>query len=354
MTTSHRLRRHDARTARGGRIPAFAGTARADTLKVGSLTLRSCGSAYCGKLSRPLAGEADGAADRHRVPLVPRAEAADRAADRGRRGRARVPVDRHARGVPRDLRAAGAHARDAARGQPRDGWLGADRLQERAGPHRAHVGQRVRAAGGAVRGGTSSASSGAERRRCSRPPMRSTTWPRSSARCGWTRSISTATPTGRSSSRTSSRATRAVLNRVVLDSSYPQRDRSLVRILGDGLPRRAGTGLARFARAAGRVAGPRADGADHRRDQGRRRQRAAGCASTRARSRTSCRPRPRTRSRCASSTRRSPPRWPATTSRCCGSPARPGRGTSPPATPTTSRAARTWRSTAPTCRSSST
>ena len=33
---------------------AFAGTARADTLKVGSLTLRSCGSAYCGKLSRPL------------------------------------------------------------------------------------------------------------------------------------------------------------------------------------------------------------------------------------------------------------------------------------------------------------
>ena len=33
---------------------AFAGTARADTLKVGSLTLRSCGSAYCGTLSRPL------------------------------------------------------------------------------------------------------------------------------------------------------------------------------------------------------------------------------------------------------------------------------------------------------------
>ena len=33
---------------------ALAGTARADTINVGSLTLRSCGSSYCGELSRPL------------------------------------------------------------------------------------------------------------------------------------------------------------------------------------------------------------------------------------------------------------------------------------------------------------
>jgi hypothetical protein len=33
---------------------ALADTARADTLKVGTLTLRSCGAgAYCGELSRP-------------------------------------------------------------------------------------------------------------------------------------------------------------------------------------------------------------------------------------------------------------------------------------------------------------
>ena len=32
----------------------FAGTARADTLKVGSVQLRSCGASYCGSISRPL------------------------------------------------------------------------------------------------------------------------------------------------------------------------------------------------------------------------------------------------------------------------------------------------------------
>ena len=126
---------------------ALADTARADTLKVGTLTLRSCGAgAYCGKLSRPLDPARPAG---RRIDIAFRwyrgAEDADRAADRRGRGRARVSVDGHARGVPRDLRAARAPARDAARRQSRDRRLGADRLQGRAVVHRAHLGQRVRA-----------------------------------------------------------------------------------------------------------------------------------------------------------------------------------------------------------------
>ena len=82
-------------------------------------------------------GAAERPEDRHRVPPVP-GEGRDRAADRRRRGRAGLPVDRDPRRVPLDLRAAAEQPLAAARRQPRDRRLGADRLQERAvvrGPH---------------------------------------------------------------------------------------------------------------------------------------------------------------------------------------------------------------------------
>ena len=132
----------------------------------------------------------------------------DRSADRRRRGRAGLPVDRHPRRVPRDLRAAAEHARAAAGRQPRHRRLGADRLPQRAVVRRAHVRERVRAPGRALRARDRAALRRAARRACSPPPTRSTTSPRSCARWRSRRSTSTATPTARSSCRTSSPATR--------------------------------------------------------------------------------------------------------------------------------------------------
>ena len=187
-------------------------------------TCSRCGGAMCGSISRPLnPAQPNGPEDRHRVPLVP-GEGRDRAADRRRRGRAGLPVDRDPRRVPLDLRAAAAHALAAARRQPRDRRLGADRLQERAVVRGPHLRERVRAAGGPVRDRDRRSSTARARRACSPPSTRSTTSPRCSGRWGSRSSTSTATPTARSSSRTSSPAIPTALRSVVLDSAYPRRD----------------------------------------------------------------------------------------------------------------------------------
>ena len=93
------------------------------------------------------------AADRDLLPLVPGRRPCGRAHAGGRRGRPGLPVDRQQVGVPRDLRAAAATAQPAAGRQPRHRPLRADRLQERAVVHRAHVRERVRPPRGALRAG---------------------------------------------------------------------------------------------------------------------------------------------------------------------------------------------------------
>ena len=85
-------------------------------------------------------GAAGRAPDRHRLPLVCGAEAPTGPPIVAVEGGPGLPVDRQPRRVPRDLRAAAAPARPAAGRQPRHRRLGADRLQERAVVHRAHVG----------------------------------------------------------------------------------------------------------------------------------------------------------------------------------------------------------------------
>ena len=76
----------------------------------------------------------------------------DRAADRRRRGRAGLPVDRARRSSTAAIFGPLLQTALAAAGrQPRDRRLGADRLHERAVVRRAHVRQRVRAPGRALR-----------------------------------------------------------------------------------------------------------------------------------------------------------------------------------------------------------
>ncbi len=113
-----------------------------------------------------------------RVPLYRAADARDRAADRRRRGRAGLPVDRHARRVPRDLRAAAARPRSAARRQPRDRRLGADRLPRAC----SRFAGRTTGSAFARRAGRCAHEIeqryGAARRACSPPRTRPTTSPR--------------------------------------------------------------------------------------------------------------------------------------------------------------------------------
>ena len=147
----------------------------------------------------------------------------------------------------------------------------------------------------------------------------------------------------------------SVLNKVVLDSSYPRSGTDpWYASSGEAFRHALETVSAGLGGAARRsccsaCAAPRSRAGHEMRTGARCR-----CASTRGGSRTSSRTRRRTRSRCASSTRRSAPPWPATTYRCCGSRASRTPGTTRPPTRTTSRAARTSRSTASTCRSCST
>ena len=89
-------------------------------------------------------GEARWAQDRDRLPLAaasPRGRAPPGA---GRcRGRAGLPLDRQPRGVHRHLRPAAARPWAAARGQPRNGRLGADRLPEASEVLRRDLGREV-------------------------------------------------------------------------------------------------------------------------------------------------------------------------------------------------------------------
>ena len=118
-----------------------------------AVQLRRCGGAQCGTITRALDPQRP---QGRRIDIAFRLyraeDKAERAADRRRRGRARVSLDGHTGGVPRDLRAAAQDARPVAGRQPRDGRVGVDRLPVRAVVRGAHERAGLRAAGGAVRG----------------------------------------------------------------------------------------------------------------------------------------------------------------------------------------------------------
>ena len=170
--------------------------------------LRRCGGAMCGSIERPLEPRAaDGRSRSTSRSAATGRATTTRAADRRRRGRAGLPVDGHPRGVPRDLRAAAAHARAAAGRQPRDRRLGADRLQERAVVRRAHVRAARSRAGRGVCAARSSSSYGEGASSLFATAYAVDDLAAVIARAARSRSsTSTATPTARSSCRTSSRA----------------------------------------------------------------------------------------------------------------------------------------------------
>ena len=137
-----------------GAAPAAA--APQDRLRLGGLVLHPLrgGQAlvvrHVAAPARP--GAARRAADRHRLPLAAAATGRGPAPGAGgRRGRARLSLDRQPRGVHGHLPPAAARARAAAGGQPRHRGVRSDRLPAAAGLRRCHVRPELPEPGGGLR-----------------------------------------------------------------------------------------------------------------------------------------------------------------------------------------------------------